>query len=101
MVICNCPDAACAERLATGLLAARLAACVSRPAAVTSTYHWNGAIETAQEFPLHIKTSLSAWPRLQAWLAGQHPYDVPEIIALPIVAGLPDYLAWINQEVNA
>ena len=101
LVICNCPDAQSAERLATGVLNSRLAACVNRLAPVQSNYHWHGAVETAEEFPLHIKTTQAAFPRLQAWLLANHPYDTPEIIALPVCAGLPAYLAWVHQEVHA
>ncbi|GHD65560.1 divalent-cation tolerance protein CutA [Jeongeupia chitinilytica] len=99
VVICNCPDAATADRLATGLLEARLAACVNRLAPVQSIYRWEGRIETAEEVPLLAKTTLAAFPALQLWLAERHPYEVPEIIALPVTAGLPAYLDWLNDEV--
>ncbi|BCL76199.1 divalent-cation tolerance protein CutA [Jeongeupia sp. HS-3] len=100
VVICNCPDEAVAERLATGLIEARLAACVNRLAPVRSTYRWEGRIETTEEVPLLAKTTLAAYPALQAWLTEQHPYEVPEIIALPLVAGLPAYMAWLAAEVH-
>lgn len=100
VVICNCPDAAIADRLAAGLVEARLAACVNRLAPVRSTYRWEGRIETAEEVPLLAKTTLAAYPALQDWLTEHHPYEVPEIIALPVAAGLPTYLAWLAAEVN-
>lgn len=98
--MCNCPDTATADRLATGLIEARLAACVNRLAAVQSVYHWNDQIETASEIPLLIKTTAERYPALEAWLAAEHPYELPEIIALPLAAGLPAYLAWATQEVK-
>lgn len=98
MVLCNCPDEACADRLAKGLIEARLAACVNRLAPVQSMYRWNERIETATEVPLLIKTTAARYPALQDWLVVEHPYDVPEIIALPLAAGLPTYLAWAAQE---
>lgn len=69
--------------------------------AVKSTYHWNDGIETATEVPLQIKTSQAAYPALEAWLLANHPYDVPEIIALPIVFGAPSYLQWLAQETRS
>ncbi|MDR3412504.1 MAG: divalent-cation tolerance protein CutA [Formivibrio sp.] len=98
VVLCNCPDDACADRLAKGLIEARLAACVNRLAPVQSMYRWNERIETATEVPLLIKTTAARYLTVQDWLVAEHPYDVPEIIALPLAAGLPAYLAWVTQE---
>lgn len=98
MVLCNCPDEACADRLAKGLIEARLAACVNRLAPVQSMYRWNERIEIATEVPLLIKTTAARYPEVQDWLAAEHPYEVPEIIALPLATGLPAYLAWVGQE---
>lgn len=100
MVLCNCPDEASADRLAQGVIEARLAACVNRLAPVQSVYRWNERIEIATEVPLLIKTTASRYEAVQAWLQAEHPYDIPEIIALPLAAGLPAYLAWIAQEVG-
>lgn len=96
--MCNCPDTATADRLATGLIEARLAACVNRLAAVQSVYRWNGQTETASEVPLLIKTTAERYAALETWLVAEHPYEVPEIVALPLAAGLPAYLAWAEQE---
>lgn len=98
VVLCNCPDEACADRLAKGLIEARLAACVNRLAPVQSMYRWNERIEIATEVPLLIKTTAARYPEVQDWLAAEHPYEVPEIIALPLATGLPAYLAWVGQE---
>ena len=100
MVLCNCPDAATADRLASGLIEARLAACVNRLAPVQSVYRWDDRIETASEVPLLVKTTADGYPALQAWLVAEHPYEVPEIIALPLAGGLPAYLAWVSAEVR-
>ena len=100
MVLCNCPDEASADRLAQGVIEARLAACVNRLAPVQSVYRWNERIEIATEVPLLIKTTASRYEAVQAWLQAAHPYDIPEIIALPLAAGLRAYLAWIAQEVG-
>ncbi len=62
-----------------------------------SVYRWQDRIETTREMTLLIKTTTARYPALQDWLAQRHPYDTPEIIALPIPAGLPDYLDWIRQ----
>ncbi len=99
VVLCNCPDEVSADRLAKGLIEARLAACVNRLAPVQSVYRWDNRIETASEVPLLIKTTERAYLLVQAWLRARHPYETPEIIALPVVAGLPDYLDWVAQEI--
>ena len=100
VVLCNCPDEDSASRLAKGLIDARLAACVNQLAPVVSTYRWQGQLETATEIPLLIKTTAQSYPALQAWLNGQHPYETPEIIALPLVDGLPAYLDWVANEIR-
>lgn len=100
-MLCNCPDESCAERLAHGLIETRLAACVNRLAPVISTYRWNDRVETSSEVPLLIKTTAARYPALQDWLTREHPYEVPEIIALPLAAGLPAYLDWVAGEIPA
>ncbi|WP_410498951.1 divalent-cation tolerance protein CutA [Chitinibacter sp. S2-10] len=100
VVCCNCPDETSAHLLAQGIITARLAACVNQMAAVKSSYHWHGKIEQMTEVPLMIKTTVAAYPQLEQWLLEHHPYEVPEIIALPIIAGAASYLDWIAKEVN-
>ncbi|GAB7126442.1 divalent-cation tolerance protein CutA [Silvimonas sp. JCM 19000] len=95
LVFCNCPDTAVASTLAQGIVAARLAACVNLLPEVRSVYRWQDRIETTTEVPLLIKTTRARYPALQDWLAAQHPYDVPEIIATPVVAGHAPYLHWL------
>jgi periplasmic divalent cation tolerance protein len=87
-----------AERIATALVTERLAACVNLVAPLVSIYRWQGAIERAQEVLLVIKTRRTAVPRLIARLQALHSYEVPEAIALPIVAGARPYLAWLMGE---
>lgn len=94
------PDQAAAERLAGVLVEERLAACAQVLGPVSSTYHWKGAVERATEWYCHLKTTAARLPALRARVGELHPYDVPEIIALPIVDGDADYLRWIEQTVG-
>ncbi len=98
LVLTTLPDLAAARALAEALLAGRLAACVNIGAPVESMYHWRGEIETAREVPLAIKTRAGNYAALEAAIVAAHPYDVPEIIAIPIAHGLPAYLDWIAAE---
>lgn len=97
MVLCNCPDAATAKSLAETLVRERLAACVNLVPEVTSVYRWQGQVESATEVMLVAKTTRSAFKALENRLATLHPYEVPEIVALDINAGLPAYLQWIDE----
>lgn len=98
LVITNCPDAAVAEDIARHLVENQLAACVNILAPCRSIYRWQGSVETAAEVPLLIKTRRERYPALEAAIRAQHPYEVPEIIALPIGQGLPAYLDWVASE---
>lgn len=98
LVITHFPDCATAERIAQQLIEAKLAACVSVQAECLSIYRWQGKLEKAREVALHIKTTHATYPALEAALRELHPYDLPEIIALPITQGLPDYLSWVATE---
>jgi periplasmic divalent cation tolerance protein len=100
VVMTNLPDADAATRLTRAALEARAAACVNRLAPVESEYWWQGKIERAQEWPLLIKTTRARYAALEAIIREQHPYDVPEVIAWPLVAGLAPYLAWVRDEVT-
>ncbi|MCD5328115.1 divalent-cation tolerance protein CutA [Chromobacterium piscinae] len=99
MVVCNAPDEETAERVATTLVAEQLAACVNILGPCRSVYRWQGAVERAEEIPLLIKTRVDAYPQLEARLAALHPYEVPEIVALPVAQGLPSYLTWVSNSV--
>ena len=98
LVLTNVPDNAVAERIAHALIDARAAACVNILAECRSVYRWQGVVETANEVPLLIKTSAEAYPRVEQLLRECHPFAVPEIIAVPIEQGLPEYLAWVATE---
>ena len=100
LVMTNLPDAAAAQLLAEQIIESRAAACVNQLSPCTSTYRWQGKIETASEVPLLIKTSTDVYPRLEALIRAAHPYERPEIIAVPLTAGLPDYLDWVNRETH-
>jgi periplasmic divalent cation tolerance protein len=101
LVLTNLPDRATAERVADTLVTAGVAACVNIMAECTSVYHWQGKLEHTAEVPLLIKTSRAAYPQLESLLRKQHPYELPEIIALPVSAGLPEYLNWVVREISA
>ena len=94
-VLTTLPDLSVAESIAAALITDKLAACISIGAPVQSLYHWQGKTETAAEIPMTIKTTADAYPALEATLRKLHPYELPEIVAVPIVAGLASYLAWI------
>jgi periplasmic divalent cation tolerance protein len=98
LVLTNLPDEAAAHVLARLLVERRLAACVNLMPAVRSIYYWQGAIEEAMEVTMLIKSTQARYAELEAAIKMAHPYDVPEIIASPIVAGLPEYLDWIESE---
>jgi periplasmic divalent cation tolerance protein len=98
LVLTNVPDREAARRLADGLVTARLAACVNLLEACTSVYRWKGAVETASEIPVLIKTRAALFPEVEAFILSQHPYEVPEVIALPVASGSAPYLEWVVQE---
>ena len=98
IVLTNCPDADVADRLARTLVEQKLAACVNRLPAVHSVYRWQGSVERAVEVPLLIKSTRERLPEIQEAIRALHPYEVPEIVAIPVVAGLPAYLRWVVDE---
>jgi periplasmic divalent cation tolerance protein len=98
LVFTNLPDRASAERIAQALVEARAAACVNILAECTSVYRWQGRVENANEVPLLAKTTRAAYPALEQTIRTHHPYELPEIIAVPVSTGLPDYLQWVTQE---
>lgn len=89
-----------ADRLAALLVEARLAACAQVSGPVTSTYRWQGRVEHAVEWLCSLKTTLARLPALEARIRAEHPYRVPEIVAVPIAAGHPAYLKWIEDGVR-
>ena len=98
LILTQMPDRASAQSLARSLVESRLAACVSIGAPVESLYHWRGQIETAREFPVSVKTMRARYPQVEAAILAQHPYELPEILAVPLTDGLDPYLDWIERE---
>lgn len=98
LIFTTLPDEASAQSLATTLVGERLAACVNILAPCRSTYRWQGAIEHAEETPVLIKTTVSRYAALEAAIRARHPYELPEIIAVPVAHGLPEYLNWVDTE---
>jgi periplasmic divalent cation tolerance protein len=98
LVFTNLPDRAAAERIADTLVTEGVAACVNVLGECASVYRWQGKVERASEVPLLIKTTRAAYPRLESALRELHPYELPEIIALPVSAGLPEYLNWVAEQ---
>ena len=84
--------------IALALVESKLAACVNILPCVQSIYRWQGVVESATEIPLFIKSTAANYPALEKLIAGLHPYETPEIIALPISQGLPAYLNWVAAE---
>jgi periplasmic divalent cation tolerance protein len=100
LVLTNVPERAVAEKLADMLLERKLAACVNILAPCSSVYRWKGALQHDEEHPMLIKTTAERYPQLEQALRAGHPYELPEIIAVPIERGLPAYLDWVAAETN-
>ncbi len=96
MVVTTAPDRREAETLAEGILGRRLAACVQM-ADIRSYFLWEGSLQKENEVVLSIKTTEKRYAALEAYIREYHPYDVPEIIKLPVTAGLPGYLDWLDS----
>jgi periplasmic divalent cation tolerance protein len=98
LVLTNLPDRAAAERLADLVVGKNLAACVNILAPCRSVYRWKGAVQYDEEHPMLIKTTTERYGALEQALRSGHPYELPEIIAVPIERGLPAYLDWVAAE---
>ena len=101
VVLTNLPNLDSAQRLAQILVESHAAACVNIQAECRSVYRWQGKIDSVSEVPLLIKTTRSAYPRLEELIRLQHPYELPEIIAVSLAAGLPAYLQWVAEEISS
>ena len=99
-VLCTCPDTATAKSLAAGLVEQGLAACVNVLPEIRSIYRWRNEIHDEGEVLLLAKTSRLAYASLESWLLEHHPYEVPEVLALPVQAGSADYLDWVLSEIE-
>ena len=100
LIITNLPDRDQALALAQKLVEERLVACINVLADCTSVYRWQGKSETATEVPLLIKTVAQHYASVEQLIKSEHPYELPEIIAVPITSGLPAYLKWIADETS-
>jgi len=100
LVLCSCPDVDIANELAVALVEQRLAACVNLLPGVTSVYGWQGRVETASEQLLLVKTETAGFAGLEVFIKQRHPYEVPEIIAIPLEQGSQDYFDWISAWVG-
>ena len=100
LVLCTCPSLSEADAVATALIEERLAACVNRLPGIKSLYRWEGRVTHDDEILLLIKTSADLFDRLETTIKTLHPYETPEIIAVPIVAGSAEYLRWIGASIE-
>ena len=100
VVLSTCATKGDAERLARALVEGRLAACVNVVPGLNSFYRWKGVIESSAEFLLLIKTSRDLFPALRAEMEKLHPYEVPELLALPVVEGAENYLNWVTANLR-
>ena len=98
LVLTNLPDRAAAERLADALIEKRVAACVNILAPCRSVYRWKEAVQHDEEHPVLIKTTAERYPALESAIRAAHPYELPEIIAVPVERGLAAYLDWVAAE---
>lgn len=101
VVFCTCPDRKSAEDIATTLVQARLAACVNLVPDITSIYRWQDGVRQEPECLLLIKTTATRFEALRGRLRALHPYDIPEIVGLPISHGDPAYLQWLTENTHA
>lgn len=97
LIMTTCPDQQTAEALATLLVEKKLAACINILSEMTSIYTWKGRIEIGREHLLLVKTRGDRYQEIADCIHGNHPYELPEIIAVPIDQGLPEYLQWIDS----
>jgi len=95
IALCTCPDAAVGGRIAEALVGEGLAACVNTLPGITSVYLWKGEVQRDSEVLLLIKTTQARLPELTGRVRQLHPYELPEVIAVPVSGGLPDYIQWV------
>ena len=100
LVLTNLPNQESAEKLAQILIQEKVAACVNVLAPCTSFYEWQGQLEKSQEIPLLIKSTQQKYRLLEDCILRHHPYELPEIISVPIDKGLSSYLDWVNESLN-
>jgi len=99
LVLCTCPDKNTASSIAENIVAQRLAACVNILPGIQSIYQWQGNVESAEEILMLIKTHETKFSSLKNSIVSMHPYEVPEIIALDISQGFPEYMNWLASSI--
>ena len=97
VIYSTCPDIESAERISRHIVEQRMAACVNLIPGITSIYTWDGNIQRDQEVLLVMKSTKDRFDDIQNLISDEHPYDLPELIAVPITESSPDYLEWIKQ----
>ncbi len=97
LVFCTCPDPDSAQRITKEVISQGLAACVNQLPAITSTYLWQGKVESSSELLLLIKTTDIRYKELEHIIVSLHPYELPEVLAVSVEQGLPEYLHWVEQ----
>ncbi len=100
IILSTCPDKASASKIAQLLVENQLCACVNIIPGVESVYQWKGQIESSQEYLLIIKSIKTAYSQIEQYIKANHPYELPEIIAVSVDTGLPDYFSWIENSVR-
>lgn len=100
VILSTCPDIATAHQLAEGLLEKKLAACVNILPSMVSLYHWQGKIEQSSECQLIIKSCESKWTLIESYMEQHHPYDVPELLSIPVANGGQAYLQWLSANIE-
>ncbi len=100
IVLTTCPDSDSAQRIADALVGERLAACVNILPVMQSVYIWHGQIERGAEHLLVIKSRSDSYERIQARILQLHPYELPEVITVPVTGGFNDYLSWLDNPDN-
>ena len=98
LVFCTVPDTTTAECLAKALIDEKLVACVNCGTPSRSFYRWNGKVEEASEMTLTIKTVDARYDAVESLIRSMHPYELPEILAVPVLCGLTPYLEWLARE---
>ena len=100
IILNTCPDKESANRVANTLVENRIAACVNIIPGLTSVYHWQGKIERSEEYLLVIKSTQTAYEQVESTIRLTHPYELPEVIAVPLTTGFAPYLAWISKNIE-
>jgi len=101
IVLTTCPSKEVGVQISEALVREHLAACVNRVPAVSSTYIWKGAVQTDEEVMLVIKTTEARFEAVKSRLTDLHPYELPELIAIPVCAGAENYLEWVRDNVKS